>query len=120
MIIRENKNEARQKRHKRARANMFGTESRPRLNVYKSTAHIYAQVIDDAAGKTLVSASSIAKGIDVKGLTKTAAAQAVGAALAQRAKDAGITTVVFDRGGYLYTGRVKALADGARTGGLEF
>jgi len=120
MIIRENKNEARQKRHKRVRANMSGVAGRPRLNVYKSTAHIYAQIIDDTAGKTLVASSSIAKGVGVDGLTKTEAAKVVGADVAKRAKEAGIQSVVFDRGGYLYTGRVKALADGAREGGLEF
>ena len=120
MIIKENKNISRQKRHKRVRATVSGTAARPRLSVYKSTTHIYAQVIDDTDGKTLVSSSSIAKGVDVKGLNKTDAAKAVGAVLAARAKDAGVLSVVFDRGGYLYTGRVKALADGAREGGLEF
>ena len=120
MIIRENKNVSRLKRHKRVRANMSGTAQRPRLNVYKSTAHIYAQIIDDVRGVTLVSSSSIAKGVDVGGLSKTDAAKAVGVELAKRAKAAGILSVVFDRGGYLYIGRVKALADGAREGGLEF
>jgi len=120
MIIRENKNISRLKRHKRVRSTVFGTAERPRLCVYKSTSHIYAQVINDTDGKTLASSSSIAKGVDVAGLSKTEAAKAVGAALAERAKTAGIGSVVFDRGGYLYIGRVKALADGAREGGLEF
>ena len=120
MIIRENRNENRLRRHKRVRSNMSGTKARPRLNVYKSLSHIYAQVIDDVSGKTLVSASTIAKGVDAKGLSKTEAAKVVGAEVAKRAKKAGIKSVVFDRGGYLYTGRVKALADGAREGGLEF
>ncbi|MCL2796623.1 MAG: 50S ribosomal protein L18 [Firmicutes bacterium] len=120
MIIKENKNLSRQKRHKRVRAGVFGTPERPRLSVYKSTTHIYAQLIVDTEGKTLASSSSIAKGVDVAGLSKTEAAKAVGISLAARAKEANVASVVFDRGGYLYTGRVKALADGAREGGLEF
>ena len=93
---------------------------RPRLSIHRSGRHIYAQVIDDAAGKTLASASSLDK--DVKGKTgaTTAAASDVGKAVAERAKKAGVTAVVFDRGGFLFHGRVKALADGAREGGLEF
>ena len=120
MIIKQNKNEARQKRHKRVRADLSGTAACPRLNVYKSTTHIYAQIIDDVTGKTLVSSSTIAKGISVKGLTKVDAAKVIGTDIAKRAKKAGIKAVVFDRGGYLYTGRVKSLADGAREGGLKF
>ena len=120
MIKRENKNESRKRRHKRVRASVNGTAARPRLNVYKSLTHIYAQVIDDTTGATLCSASTIAKGVKVEKLSKTDAAKAIGKEVAVRAKKAGIKTVVFDRGGYLYTGRVKALADGAREGGLEF
>ena len=120
MIVKANKNETRKRRHTRVRASVSGTKARPRLNVYKSLSHIYAQIIDDVAGVTLVSASTIAKGVDVKKLSKSDAAKAVGKELAARAKKAKISTVVFDRGGYLYTGRVKALADGAREGGLVF
>jgi large subunit ribosomal protein L18 len=120
MIIKEDKNIARYKRHRRVRGKLSGTAVRPRLNVYKSGAHIYAQVIDDTAGRTLVSSSTIAKGVSVKGLSKTGAAVVVGGDVAKKALAAGITEVVFDRGGYVYTGRVKALADGAREGGLSF
>jgi len=120
MVNQVNKNEARKRRHTRVRASISGTKVRPRLNVYKSLSHIYAQLIDDVAGVTLVSASTIAKGVDVKKLSKSEAAKAVGKELAVRAKKAKIKTIVFDRGGYLYTGRVKALAEGAREGGLEF
>lgn len=120
MINKQNKNEIRQKRHKRVRSKVSGTAACPRLNVYRSSAHIYAQIIDDVTGVTLVSSSTIAKGMDVKGMSKSDAAKAVGADIAAKAKAASITGVVFDRGGYLYTGRVKALADGARDAGLEF
>ena len=108
MIKRPNTNAQRLKRHKRVRAKVFGTTERPRLNVFRSEKNIYAQVIDDVAGNTLVSASSLDKEIEGNGGNKTAA----------RAK--GIDTVVFDRGGYLYHGRVAELAEGAREGGLEF
>jgi large subunit ribosomal protein L18 len=99
-----------------------GSSERPRLNVFRSLAEIYAQVIDDQAGRTLVSASSIDQELKSKleGKSKTEQARLVGEALAERAKAAGIDAVVFDRGGYRYIGRVKALADGAREGGLEF
>lgn len=120
MINKVNKNEVRQKRHKRVRAKISGTKACPRLNVYRSSAHIYAQIIDDVTGRTLVSSSTIAKGVDVKGKSKSEAAKVVGADVASKAKKAKIKVVVFDRGGYLYTGRVKALADGAREAGLEF
>ena len=120
MINKVNKNGVRAKRHLRIRAHLKGTAQMPRLCVYRSTSHIYAQVIDDEKGVTLASGSTIAKGIDVKGMNKTEAAKAVGAFIAKRAMDAGVKKVVFDRGGYLYTGRVKALADGAREAGLEF
>ncbi len=113
---------ARQRRHRRIRARISGTADRPRLNVFRSIDHIYAQLIDDEAGRTLVSASTIDKELrgDLTGKTKKEQAALVGEKVAERARAAGISTVVFDRGGYLYHGRVKALADGAREGGLEF
>ncbi|RME89426.1 MAG: 50S ribosomal protein L18 [Anaerolineae bacterium] len=113
---------ARIRRHRRVRKKIFGTPERPRLNVFRSLSEIYAQIIDDQAGHTLVAASSIDRELrkKMKGLTKTEQARLVGEALAERAKQKGITRVVFDRGGYRYIGRVKALADGAREGGLEF
>ena len=119
MIKRPNTNAQRQKRHKRVRAKVFGTPERPRLNVFRSEKNIYAQVIDDVAGHTLVSASSLDKSIDGYG-GNIAAATAVGKLVAERALAKGIENVVFDRGGYLYHGRVKALAEGAREGGLNF
>ncbi|MDR3709989.1 MAG: 50S ribosomal protein L18 [Capsulimonadaceae bacterium] len=115
-----NKNESRQKRHARVRKNVAGNPERPRLNVYRSTKHIYAQIIDDAAGKTLAAASSLDKGLELKTGGNVDAAKAVGKAIAERGKEAGITKVVFDRGGYLYHGRVANLADAAREAGLEF
>ena len=113
---------ARKRRHRRIRMKLSGTADRPRLNVYRSLDHIYAQVIDDVVGHTLVSASTLdgTLAADLKDKTKREQATAVGNAVAQRAKDAGIKEVIFDRGGYLYHGRVKALADGARDGGLKF
>lgn len=113
---------ARLRRHRRVRAQISGTSDRPRLNVYRSAEHIYAQVIDDLAGHTLASASTIDKELrkEIAGKNKTEAARIVGKAVAERAKKAGITTVVFDRGGWRYHGRVKALADSARKSGLEF
>ena len=119
MIKRPNTNAQRLKRHKRVRAKVFGTAERPRLNVFRSEANIYAQIIDDVNGVTLASASSLDKAIEGYG-GNVAAATAVGKLLAERAKAKGIETVVFDRGGYLYHGRVKALAEGAREGGLQF
>ena len=114
--------EARIHRHQRVRKNLAGTAARPRVSVYRSVSDIYAQVIDDQAGMTLVSASSIDSELreKMKGLKKSEQADLVGKALAERAKAKGIVTVVFDRGGFRYMGRVKALADGARKGGLEF
>jgi len=120
MISKINKNQVRQKRHLRLRNRISGTQEAPRLNVYRSTCHIYAQIIDDVAGKTLVSSSTMSKDLNVEGMTKSQAAKAVGADIATKALAAGITNVVFDRGGYLYTGRVKELADGAREAGLKF
>ncbi len=120
MISKLNKNAVRQKRHLRVRKNIVGTAEKPRLNVCRSTSNIYVQLVDDAARNTLASSSTIAKGIDVKGLSKSEAAKAVGKDIAAKAAKLGIKSVVFDRGGYLYTGRVKAIADGAREAGLEF
>jgi large subunit ribosomal protein L18 len=108
----------REKRHRRVRARAIGTAERPRLNVFRSLNHIYAQVIDDAKGHTLAAASTLDK--DVSGGSKLDEAKAVGKLVAERAKAAGVSKVVFDRGGYLYHGRVKALADSAREGGLDF
>lgn len=119
MIKRPNTNAQRMKRHKRVRAKISGTPEMPRLNVFRSEANIYAQLIDDVNGVTLVSASSLDKAVEGYG-GNTAAATAVGKLIAERAKAKGIETVVFDRGGYLYHGRVQALADGAREGGLKF
>ena len=119
MIKRPDTNAQRIHRHKRVRAKISGTPERPRLNVFRSASNIYAQVIDDVTGKTLVAASSLEKGFECEG-TKTDAAKKVGEVIAERAKAKGIDTVVFDRGGYLYHGRVKALAEGAREGGLNF
>ena len=108
---------ARLKRHKRVRVRVAGTAEKPRLAVFRSLNHVYAQLIDDSSGRTLASASTV----DLKlGKDDTGAATAVGKAIADKAKQAGISTVVFDRGGFLYHGRVKALADAARESGLEF
>ena len=119
MVSRKDANKARLKRHKRVRAKISGTASRPRLAVYRSNAHISAQIIDDVAGVTLVSASTHEKDFQGNGGNKVAA-RAVGKVLAERANAKGITEVVFDRGGYLYHGRVSELAEGAREGGLKF
>ena len=119
MINRPNTNAQRLKRHKRVRGKISGTPERPRLNVFRSEANIYAQVIDDTKGVTLASASSLDKSIDGYG-GNIEAARKVGALIAERCKAAGIEAVVFDRGGYVYHGRVQALAEGAREGGLNF
>ena len=119
MIKRKDTNAARIKRHKRVRKNISGTAARPRLNVFRSLNNIYAQIIDDEKGVTLVAASSMDKGFEGYGGNIEAAA-AVGKAVAEKAVAAGITEVVFDRGGYVYHGRVAALAEGAREGGLKF
>jgi large subunit ribosomal protein L18 len=119
MIHKSNNNEIRLRIHKRIRRKVSGTEARPRLAIYRSVAHIYAQVIDDSKGATLVAASSVDKGAKTKG-GNLAAAKAIGKILAERAKEKGIKSVVFDRGGYQYHGRVKAFADAARAAGLEF
>ncbi|MEL7649752.1 MAG: 50S ribosomal protein L18 [Sedimentibacter sp.] len=122
MLKKIDKNQKRIERHYSIRNKVVGTPERPRLNVFKSSKHIYAQVIDDATGKTLASASTLDKEIrdQVAELTKTDAAKLVGKTVGERAKKNGIDTVVFDRGGYLYHGRVKVLAEGARESGLEF
>ena len=119
MINKPNSNVARLKRHARVRKNISGTAERPRLNVYRSLNHIYAQIIDDVNGVTLVAASSMDKDFTEYG-GNCEAAKAVGNAVAKKALEKGIKAVVFDRGGYLYHGRVAALAEGAREGGLEF
>ena len=119
MVNRPNTNAQRLKRHKRVRSKISGTPERPRLNVFRSETNIYAQIIDDVAGATLVSASSLEKGFEGKG-GNIEAAKKVGQMVAERAKAKGIENVVFDRGGYLYHGRVQALAEGAREGGLVF
>lgn len=121
-MAKKSRTAARKKRHFRVRKQISGTPQRPRLNVFRSLTDIYAQVIDDEAGQTLVSASTIDKDLrkKVKGKNKTEQAKAVGEIVAERAKSKGISQVVFDRGGYQYMGRVKALAEGAREGGLEF
>ena len=119
MVSKVNKNAMRLKRHVRVRGKVFGTPERPRLNVFRSNANIYAQIIDDVNGVTLVSANTLEK--EFEGATGNCeAAKKVGAALAERAKAKGIEEVVFDRGGYIYHGRVAALAEGAREGGLKF
>ena len=119
MVSKPDSNKARQKRHARVRAKISGTADRPRLNVFRSAKHIYAQVIDDTQGVTLVSASTVEKDFDQYGGNKDAA-RAIGKLVAERAKAKGIETVVFDRGGYIYHGRIKELAEGAREGGLAF
>jgi large subunit ribosomal protein L18 len=114
--------DARIRRHRRVRTKLAGTPDLPRLNVFRSLAEIYAQVIDDEAGRTLVSASSVDHELrgQLTGMKKSDQARLIGKALAERAKKKGISKVIFDRGGYRYMGRVKALADGAREAGLEF
>ena len=113
---------ARKRRHAHVRKKVFGTPERPRLNVFRSLNHIYAQIIDDTRGHTLASASTIDPALreQVKGLPKVEQARIVGRAVAERAKAIGVTAVVFDRGGYAYHGRVKALAEGSREAGLKF
>lgn len=119
MLLKADKNKTRQKRHLRVRNRVAGTADRPRLNVFRSLKHIYAQVIDDEKGITIAAASSLDKGFNGTG-GNIAAAKAVGAAIAKKAIEKGISEVVFDRGGYIYHGRVAALAQAARDGGLKF
>lgn len=118
MVTKADKNKARLKRHLRVRGKISGTAECPRLNVFRSSKHIYAQIIDDVAGVTLVSASTMEKGFEGFG-GNVEAANKVGKMIAEKALAKGIKTVVFDRGGFVYHGRVKALAEGAREGGLE-
>jgi large subunit ribosomal protein L18 len=120
MIRKIEKKEIRNRIHRRIRRKLSGTKERPRLAVFRSVAHIYAQVIDDVDGRTLVSASSVDKDGKTKGGGNVAAAAAIGKLVAERAKEKGVKQVVFDRGGYQYHGRIKALADAAREAGLEF
>jgi len=125
MITKTSKNVTRGRVHKRIRKKVLGTAERPRLNIYRSVSHIYAQVIDDAKGVTVVSATSLEAGKAKDGKSHVsggnlAAAKQVGKLVAERAKEKGISKVVFDRGGYLYHGRIKALADAARAAGLQF
>jgi large subunit ribosomal protein L18 len=121
-MAKNSRSTARARRHVRVRKHLAGTAERPRLNVFRSISAIYAQVIDDQTGRTLISASSVDRELreKLKGMKKSEQAKLIGQTLAQRAKDKGIEAVVFDRGGYRYIGRVKALADGAREGGLQF
>ena len=120
MIKKVSRNEMRVERHNRIRKDLKGTADRPRLNVFRSNANISAQIIDDEKGVTLVSASTLEKELKVTNGGNVEAAKVIGAEIAKRAKKAKITKVVFDRGGYLYHGRVKALAEAARENGLEF
>jgi large subunit ribosomal protein L18 len=121
-MARRTRNERRKRRHLRVRKNIFGSQDRPRLNVFRSLNEIYAQVIDDIRGETIVAASSLDEEVksQAEGLKKSERARLVGKLLAERAKEQGISRVVMDRGGYKYHGRVKELAEGAREGGLEF
>ncbi len=120
MVSKNNKAELRQKKHERLRNRFSGTPERPRLSVFRSDKHIYAQIIDDVAGNTLVAASTLDKDAKLEQTDTVEAAQYVGKAVAEKALAKGITAVVFDRGGFLYHGKVKALADAAREAGLQF
>ncbi|AEH52193.1 MULTISPECIES: 50S ribosomal protein L18 [Heyndrickxia] len=120
MITKPDKNQVRKKRHARVRAKLSGTAERPRLNIYRSNKNIYAQLIDDVNGVTLASASTLDKELSLESTGNVEAAQKVGELIAKRAVEKGIKEVVFDRGGYLYHGRIKALADAARENGLQF
>jgi large subunit ribosomal protein L18 len=116
----KSREQRRYRRHLRVRQRVAGTAARPRLAIYRSLKHIYAQLVDDDRGVALLGVSDTSEGIAIEGTGKVAKAEAVGKLIAERAKAAGITAVVFDRAGYQYHGRVKAVADGAREGGLEF
>lgn len=120
MITKPSRNEVRKRIHKRVRKKIHGTAERPRLNVYRSNKNIYAQIIDDDKGVTLVSANTLEKDLDLESTSNKEAAAYIGKLVAERALEKGIKKVVFDRGGYIYHGRVKALADAARKAGLEF
>ena len=119
MVNKPDTNKARLRRHRRVRGKISGTAERPRLNVFRSSANIYAQVIDDVAGVTLCAASTVEQGFEGSGGNKEAARR-VGKLIAERAQEKGISNVVFDRGGYIFHGRVQELAEGAREGGLKF
>ena len=119
MVSKKDRNAQRLKRHRRVRGTISGTAARPRLNVFRSNNHIYAQIIDDESGRTLVSASTTESSFEGKGGNKEAAKR-VGELVAKRAIEKGIDEIIFDRGGYIYHGRVKELAEGAREGGLKF
>jgi large subunit ribosomal protein L18 len=120
MISKLDKNATRKKRHARVRAKLSGTSARPRLNVFRSNKHVYAQLIDDINGVTIASASTLDKEFALESTSNLEAAQKVGELVAKRAVEKGVSAIVFDRGGYLYHGRVKALADAARENGLQF
>ena len=122
MIKKKSRAQVRAKKHMRMRAHLKGTAAKPRLSVFRSDKHMYAQVIDDVAGKTLASASTLSKDVraDLEKTNDVDAAAAVGKAIAEKAQAAGVTEVVFDRGGFIYQGRVKALAEAAREAGLKF
>ena len=122
MVNKASRAEVRQEKHRRLRRHLSGTAARPRLAVFRSNSHMYVQIIDDTVGKTLVSASTLQKDVkaELDKTNDTAAAAYLGTVIGKKAMDAGITTVVFDRGGYIYQGKVKALADAAREAGLEF
>jgi len=120
MITKGDKNQARLKRHLRVRKKIEGTTERPRLNIFRSSKHMYAQIIDDVKGITLAAASTIEKDVNAANGGNTEAARLIGTLIAQRAKEKGVVKVVFDRSGYLYHGRVQALADAAREAGLDF
>ncbi|MCP1186834.1 50S ribosomal protein L18 [Paenibacillus sp. 1781tsa1] len=122
MITKQDKNKARLKRHLRVRKKIQGTAARPRLNVFRSGKHMYAQIIDDVAGVTIASASTVDKELstDIKNGASVESARKVGELVAKRAKDKGVSNIVFDRSGYLYHGRIAALAEAAREAGLEF
>jgi large subunit ribosomal protein L18 len=120
MITKADKNAVRKKRHARVRSKLSGTAARPRLNVYRSNKHIYAQLIDDVNRATLASASTLDKEVNAESASNIEAAVKVGELVAKRAVEKGVKEVIFDRGGYLYHGRVKALADAARENGLQF
>lgn len=120
MLKKADKNEQRRKRHMRIRQRLVGTQERPRLCVFRSNKHIYAQIIDDVSGSTLASASSLDEGVKLEKTWDRDAGKAVGELIAKRAKEKGIEAVVFDRGGYIYHGRVAAVADAAREAGLNF
>ena len=122
MVKKESRSEIRVKKHRRVRNNLAGTAERPRLAVFRSNNHMYAQIIDDTVGNTLVAASTLEKDVkaDLEKTNNIAAAEKLGTVIAKKALDKGITTVVFDRGGFIYQGKIKALAEAAREAGLNF